>query len=141
MEGQPDVFHFSQRTDNEYSFIQTIPFPTKLILRGQLALREAQMAYQRYKEEERSVIWHLEQPYYELYLTKKTLGALRDIRALFEKLSTEHLRASLALGQQHCLKARQDGTMLDGHHRVQILKRRGENVDALPREIVQRLSL
>ncbi len=27
--------------------------------------------------------------------------------------------------------------MLDGHHRVQVLRSRNENVDALPREVVQ----
>jgi len=34
-------------------------------VRGQVALRDAQMAFQQYKEKERDVIWHLEQPYYE----------------------------------------------------------------------------
>ena len=56
--------------------------------------------------------------------------------ALFGKLSTNELKKSLALGQEHCLKAREDGTILDGHHRVHVLRTRGENVDALPREIV-----
>ncbi|MBI3320871.1 MAG: hypothetical protein HYZ91_01235 [Candidatus Omnitrophica bacterium] len=72
VEGQPDVFRFSKRSDREYTVMQTIPFPTKLLLRAQIAAREAQMVYQRYKEEERSVAWHIEQPYYELYMTKKT---------------------------------------------------------------------
>jgi hypothetical protein len=38
----------------------------------------------------------------------------------------------------YCLKARPDGTILDGHHRVHVLRTRGENVDALPREILER---
>lgn len=57
---------------------------------------------------------------------------------MFERLSTEVLKASLAPGQANCLKARPDGTILDGHHRVHILRKRGEDVDALPREIVER---
>ena len=56
----------------------------------------------------------------------------------FEKLSTETLKASLAPGQANCLKARLDGTILDGHHRIHVLRARGENVDGLPREIVER---
>jgi hypothetical protein len=55
--------------------------------------------------------------------------------ALLEKLSTDFLKNSLALGQEHCLKARPDGTILDGHHRVRVLRLRGEDVDALPREV------
>ncbi|MCB9383402.1 MAG: hypothetical protein H7A47_18520 [Verrucomicrobiales bacterium] len=58
--------------------------------------------------------------------------------AAFERLSTEALKESLALGKEGCLKARPDGTMLDGHHRVYVLRKRGVNVDELPREILAR---
>lgn len=54
----------------------------------------------------------------------------------FSKLSTDGLKTSLQPGQQHALKARPDGTILDGHHRVAILRSRGADVDALPREII-----
>ena len=87
LEGQSDVFRFGTRADTEYMIAQTIPFPTTLLLRAQAASKDAQIAYQRYKEEERSIVWHLEQPYYELYLTKKTLDALTDVRMLLEKLA------------------------------------------------------
>jgi hypothetical protein len=56
--------------------------------------------------------------------------------ALFERMTSETLRRSLAPGLEHCLKTRPDGTMLDGHHRVYILRRRKEDVDALPREVL-----
>ncbi|MBZ5728306.1 MAG: hypothetical protein LAP87_25400 [Acidobacteriia bacterium] len=52
-----------------------------------------------------------------------------------ERLSTDVLKLSLIPGQRDCLKARPDGTILDGHHRVYVLRRRGVDVDALPREI------
>jgi hypothetical protein len=51
-----------------------------------------------------------------------------------ERLSTEALTLSLAPGQKDCL-TRPDGTILDGHHRIHILRLRGVDVDALPREI------
>jgi hypothetical protein len=57
--------------------------------------------------------------------------------ATFEKLSTEGLKQSLAPGQPHCLKTRPDGTVLDGHHRVYVLRKRNEDVDALPREVLE----
>lgn len=58
--------------------------------------------------------------------------------ATFGKLPTETLTASLAPGQEHCLKTRPDGTILDGNHRIQVLKGRGEKVDDLPREVIDR---
>jgi len=57
--------------------------------------------------------------------------------ALFESFSSDQLLRSLLPGNDHCLKARHDGTMLDGHHRIYVLRRRGEHVDALPREIIE----
>lgn len=56
------------------------------------------------------------------------------------KLSTEVLYQSLLLGQRDCLKARADGTILDGHHRVCVLRERGIDVDSLPREIMTKES-
>jgi hypothetical protein len=59
--------------------------------------------------------------------------------AAFDRLSTEVLLASLIPGQDRgCLKTRRDGTILDGHHRICILRRRGVNVDVLPREIIEK---
>lgn len=57
--------------------------------------------------------------------------------AVFEKMASTTLIQSLSPGQEHSLKARPDGLMLDGHHRVYVLRARGTNVDSLPREIMQ----
>jgi hypothetical protein len=56
----------------------------------------------------------------------------------FALISTDSIVASLAPGEEHSLKARSDGTILDGHHRIFVLSSRGVNVDSLPREIVVR---
>jgi hypothetical protein len=56
--------------------------------------------------------------------------------AQLDWLSTEVLQASLLPGQEGCLKTRPEGTILDGHHRIHILRQRGVDVDGLPREIV-----
>ena len=50
--------------------------------------------------------------------------------------SSESLIASLQPGLRDCLKTRPDGTILDGHHRIYLLRRRGVDVDRLPREEV-----
>jgi hypothetical protein len=53
----------------------------------------------------------------------------------YARASTSELIESLRPGQPGSLKARDDGTMVDGHHRVKILRDRGVNVDLLPREV------
>jgi len=52
----------------------------------------------------------------------------------FRKLTTEELIGSLCPGEAGALKAKPDGTIMDGHHRVCVLRERGVDVDALPRE-------
>jgi ParB-like chromosome segregation protein Spo0J len=58
----------------------------------------------------------------------------------FSKLSTEDLIESLKPGKAGALKVRPDGTILDGHHRIKVLRDRGVVVDALPREIISKES-
>lgn len=55
--------------------------------------------------------------------------------AQFDKLTTEELIESLRPRQAGALKVKRDGTMIDGHHRIKILRDRGVDVDALPREL------
>ena len=54
---------------------------------------------------------------------------------LFERWTTEALVQSLAPFREHSLKAKADGTMMDGHHRVFVLRSRAVLVDDLPREL------
>jgi hypothetical protein len=52
------------------------------------------------------------------------------------RLSTDVLKHSLLPGGRDSLKMRPEGTMLDGHHRIKVLRDRGVDVDLLPREII-----
>ena len=54
----------------------------------------------------------------------------------YEKAPTQALIDSLKPGQRGSLKVRPDDTMVDAHHRLNILRDRGVDVDSLPREIV-----
>ena len=56
--------------------------------------------------------------------------------AKMQKATTQELEESLRLDPKHCLKTRPDGTRLDGHHRIFILRQRGIDVDALPRDVI-----
>jgi hypothetical protein len=56
----------------------------------------------------------------------------------FSRLSNEDFILALQAGQRDSLKARPDGTVLDGYHRIAILRLRGVDVDILPREIISK---
>ncbi len=56
------------------------------------------------------------------------------------RLETEALKNTLLPGQVHSLKVRPDGTILDGHHRIEILRGRGVGVDSLPREVIFKIT-
>jgi hypothetical protein len=63
-------------------------------------------------------------------------GSLSAVKlAKMSKLPTDELKASLLAGKD-CLKTRPDGTILDGHHRIYILRERGVDIDSLPRDVV-----
>lgn len=55
----------------------------------------------------------------------------------FRKLSTEELIASLRPGESGALKTKPDGTIMDGHHRLYVLRERGVEIEALPRELLE----
>ena len=57
----------------------------------------------------------------------------------YARLTTEELIRSLEPGQTGALKTRSDGTVIDGHHRIAILRERGVDVDRLPREVLTKL--
>jgi hypothetical protein len=54
----------------------------------------------------------------------------------FRRLSTAELIESLRPGAPGALKTRPDGTVLDGHHRIVVLRERAMDVDVLPREVL-----
>lgn len=66
---------------------------------------------------------------------KKLHSRVPSKLALLEKLSTELLLEALEPGSKACLKTRSDGTNVDGHHRIHVLRMRNIDVDALPREV------
>lgn len=59
----------------------------------------------------------------------------------YRELATNVLILSLAPGQIGSLKARPDGTLLDGHHRIKVLRERGVDVNQLPRELIPKDTL
>lgn len=77
-----------------------------------------------------------EAPKLELLHSKETLNRVKLDQ--FRVLPISILMSSLKPGQAGALKARRDGTVLDGHHRIYVLAERGEDIRRLPREIIDR---
>ncbi len=57
----------------------------------------------------------------------------------FRTISTDELIKSLKPETTNALKTRSDGTIMDGNHRIKVLRERGFEVDGLPREIWERV--
>ena len=53
----------------------------------------------------------------------------------FRKMGTAELIGSLRPGQSGGLKTKADGTVMEGHHRLVVLRERGVEIDVLPREV------
>jgi hypothetical protein len=56
----------------------------------------------------------------------------------FRREPSDLIKLALLPGKPGSLKARPDGTVLDGHHRLSVLLERGENINELPREIIEK---
>lgn len=62
-------------------------------------------------------------------------GSLSQAKLIqYRRLSTQELLNSLEPGQPGSLKVRPDGIVIDGHHRLWILRERGVDIHSLPRE-------
>lgn len=84
---------------------QEIPFPTKLILRSQIAVKGSQMAYQEYKEKEREVISRLKSFYADLAFIYKSIDITEQNKAFLEQLAK-------SAGNQYSLgKSRQEDAL------------------------------
>ena len=72
----------------------------------------------------------------------KFLHANEDLNLVklnfFRRLPVSILKSSLLPGQTGSLKVRPDGTVLDGHHRLKVLSEQGEDINKLPREIIEK---
>lgn len=54
----------------------------------------------------------------------------------FRRIDTDALLDSLRPGEPGALKVKPDGTVMDGHHRIAVLRERKVDVNALPREAI-----
>ncbi|MDP2912160.1 MAG: TolC family protein, partial [Candidatus Omnitrophota bacterium] len=84
---------------------QEIPFPTKLILRAQIAVKESQMAYEEYKEKEREIISQIKSLYAQLAFIYKSIDITEENKSFLEQL------AKTAANQYSAGRAKQEDAL------------------------------
>ena len=94
---------------------QGIPFPTKLILRAQIAAKEAQVAYEEYKEKENDIVTQVKTSYSQLAFIYKSIDITEENKTLLKQLAnTAATQYSLSkASQQDALKAQLEIAKMD----------------------------
>ncbi len=96
-------------------YSQGIPYPGKLKLRGEIASKEADAAFQQYQAVQLSVISRLKQAYYRLQYTYAAADLLKRNRDLLNKLVnvTEDRYSVGKAAQQDVFKAQTQASILE----------------------------
>ncbi len=97
------------------TFSQEVPYPGKLKLRGEIASKEAEAAFQEYQATELGVISRLKQAYYRLQYAYAASALLTQTRELLNELvSVSEARYSVGkAAQQDVLKAQTQVSILE----------------------------
>lgn len=74
------------KADKMYSISQVIPFPGKLSAKGEVALKEAQIAGAEYKDTQLKVSTQVKQSYYQLFMLGKKIALSKENKIFLENL-------------------------------------------------------
>ncbi|MBU4487814.1 MAG: TolC family protein [Candidatus Omnitrophica bacterium] len=90
-----------------WAISQKMPFPTKLLLRSQIASKDAKISYENYREKERGIIARVKSAYFEIWYLEKAEGVTDENKAILEQFArSAAARYSVNKGsQQDVLKA------------------------------------
>lgn len=113
-----DTFKFTQEpmTQKQVSFIQKLPFPGKLPLKGDIARKDLDIAKEDLLERRNNLIMQVKTTYHNLLLINKTIAVTKEnLDLLREFVKTAETRYAVGMGiQQDVLKARVElSKMLD----------------------------
>lgn len=94
---------------------QEVPFPTKLLLKGQIAAKEAQIAYAELREKESEIVSRVKGLFSELAWLYKAIDIVRENKIFLEQLEkAASARFSLnKVSQQDVLKAQLEIAKMD----------------------------
>lgn len=98
-----------------FGVTQEVPFPTKLLLRAQIAAKEAQIVYSQLQEKENEIVARVKGLFSELAWVYKAIDIVRENKILLEQLEkSASARFSLnKASQQDVLKAQLEIAKMD----------------------------
>ncbi|HZC82193.1 MAG TPA: TolC family protein, partial [Nitrospiraceae bacterium] len=134
----PQTFNVTQAQNNIFGFSQSLPFPGKLALKGDVASRSADMTEQAVRAKERELVARLKQAYYELFLAQKAIQIHHEQVELlrqFGEIANAKFRAGKG-SQADVLKAHVELSLLFQHRPV--LEQRRETTEAMLNTLLDR---
>jgi outer membrane protein TolC len=114
-----------------YSASQTFLFPGKLSLKEEMATRDSESLKALYESAKLATIARIKELYYDLFLTHKNIGLIRDKAALFSRIEDAAIaRYSSGMApQQEVLMAQTEKYML--LEKEEMLKQKMQSIEAM----------
>jgi outer membrane protein TolC len=114
-----------------FSASQMFPYPGKLSLKGEMTSRDAEVQKALYQAIRLKSIANIKSLFYDLFLSYKDIGLIRDKTVLFEKIENSALaRYSTGMGmQQEVLMAQVEKYML--MEKEEMFKQKIESLEAM----------
>ena len=134
----PQNFNLTQTQNNIFGLAQSLPFPGKLGLKGDVASRSAEMTEQAVRAKERELVARLKQAYYELFLAQKAIQIHHEQVQLlrqFVEIANAKFRAGKG-SQADVLKAQVELSLLFQH--LPVLEQRRETAEAMLNTLLDR---
>ncbi|MFO0777197.1 MAG: TolC family protein [Nitrospira sp.] len=134
----PQTFNVTRADNSIFGLSQNFPFPGKLALKGEVAIRSAEMTEQALHGKERELVVRLKQAYYDLFLAHKAIQIHHEQVELLRQF-VEIANAKFRTGkgsQADVLKAQVELSVL--HQQRPVLEQRRETAAALLNTLLDR---
>ena len=134
----PQTFNVTRADNSIFGLSQNFPFPGKLALKGEVAIRSAEMTEQALHGKERELVVRLKQAYYDLFLAHKAIQIHHEQVELlrqFVEIATAKFRTGKG-SQADVLKAQVELSVL--HQQRPVLEQRRETAAALLNTLLDR---
>jgi outer membrane protein TolC len=134
----PQPFKATQADNTIFGLSQSLPFPGKLALKGDVASRSAEMTEQSVRAKERELVARLKQAYYDLFLAQKAVQihhAQVDLLRQFVAITNAKFRGGMG-SQADVLKAQVELSLLLQH--LPVLEQRRKTAEAMLNTLLDR---
>jgi outer membrane protein TolC len=134
----PKTLNFAQTQNTIFGLSQSIPFPGKLALKGEVASRSADMTEQLVRAKELELVARLKQAYYDLFLAQKAVQIHHeqvDLVRQFVAIANAKFRGGMG-GQADVLKAQVELSLLLQH--LPVLEQRRKTAEAMLNTLLDR---